>query len=69
MSFENLDEELEGYTLDELQEIRDTQQDLYSVEELGRISELIAARRDALDAECRRLEAMVEERLPDEMEC
>lgn len=69
MSFENLDEELEGYSLDELQEIHDTQQDLYSVEELGRISELISARRDALDAECRRLDAMVEERLPDVMEC
>ncbi len=69
MAFEDLDRELEGYTLEVLQEIHDTQQDLYSAEEIEHIASLIAARRDALDSERKRLEAMVEERLPEEMEC
>lgn len=69
MAFEDLDGELEGYSLEELQEIHDTQQDLYSAEEIEHMASFIASRRDALDDECRRLEAMVEERLPEEMEC
>lgn len=69
MAFEDLDGELEGCTLEELQEIHDTQQDLYSAEEIEHIASLIAARRDVLDAERKRLEAMVEERLPEEIEC
>lgn len=69
MAFEELDKELEGYTLEELQEIHDTQQDLYSAEEIEHIESLITARRDALNAERRRLDAMVEDHLPDEMEC
>lgn len=69
MAFEDLDRELEGYSLEELQEIHDTQQDLYSVEEIEHMASLIAARRDALDIELKRLEAMVEERLPEEIEC
>ena len=39
--------ELEGYTLDELEYIYETQQDLYSAEELRGMLELISSRRAA----------------------
>ena len=61
--------ELEGYTLDELEYIYETQQDLYSAEELRGMPELISSRRAAYEAEKGRIEELLEDFLPNELPC
>lgn len=57
-----LDEELIGYTPEELQYIHDTQQDLYSEEELAYLLEVAEQRRSELKSEAAQY-------LPREIEC
>lgn len=64
-----IDVELEGNTLEELQYIYETQQDLYTPEELESIEALIASRRAAYDAEKTKIEGLAEEFLPDQIPC
>ncbi len=66
---EKLDLELAEYTSEELQEIHDTQQDLYSAEELSYMEGLIEERKVQEQRAREEFEHKVEENLPEEIKC